>query len=516
MMEFRESIVLVTLFLSVVTVVAAASASASMLAHHEDESHLDRRSFPEGFIFGASSAAYQYEGAAKEGSKGPSIWDTFTQAHPEKIADGSNGDVAVDQYHRYKEDVLLMKEMGIDAYRFSISWPRILPNGNLSGGINKEGIDYYNNLIDELLSQGLQPFVTLFHWDTPQGLDEQYGSFLSPRIVKDYHDYVEVCFREFGDRVKHWITFNEPHVFTDYGYASGIFAPGRCSSWEIGRCKNGDSGKEPYIVGHHILLAHAAAVDLYRNKFQKTQNGKIGMTLDCNWMVPYSDSKSNGDAVERGLDFVFGWFMDPLTQGDYPFNMRALVGDRLPKFTEQQSNLIKGSFDFIGLNYYSTSYVYSLPIDNTVNKSYNTDSYTTQTALRNGIPIGPKPGTEWIYVYPQGIQDLLLYTKTKYNNPVIYITENGLDEKSNENLSLKEALKDDVRIDYYRQHIIHVQRAISKGVDVRGYFAWSLLDNFEWASGYSRRYGIYYVDYIDGLKRHPKSSALWFQRFLSK
>ncbi|KAJ6804216.1 beta-glucosidase 12-like [Iris pallida] len=514
MMEFRESIVLVTLLL--LTVVAAASASASMPAHHEDESHLDRRSFPEGFIFGASSAAYQYEGAAKEGSKGPSIWDTFTQAHPEKIADGSNGDVAVDQYHRYKEDVLLMKEMGIDAYRFSISWPRILPNGNLSGGINKEGIDYYNNLIDELLSQGLQPFVTLFHWDTPQGLDEQYGSFLSPRIVKDYHDYVEVCFREFGDRVKHWITFNEPHVFTDYGYASGIFAPGRCSSWEIGRCKNGDSGKEPYIVGHHILLAHAAAVDLYRNKFQKTQNGKIGMTLDCNWMVPYSDSKSNGDAVERGLDFVFGWFMDPLTQGDYPFNMRALVGDRLPKFTEQQSNLIKGSFDFIGLNYYSTSYVYSLPIDNTVNKSYNTDSYTTQTALRNGIPIGPKPGTEWIYVYPQGIQDLLLYTKTKYNNPVIYITENGLDEKSNENLSLKKALKDDVRIDYYRQHIIHVQRAISKGVDVRGYFAWSLLDNFEWASGYSRRYGIYYVDYIDGLKRHPKSSALWFQRFLSK
>ncbi|KAJ6804262.1 beta-glucosidase 12-like [Iris pallida] len=334
--------------------------------------------------------------------------------------------------------------------------------------------------------------------------------------MEDYHDYVEVCFREFGNRVKHWITFNEPHTFIDYGYASGKYAPGRCSPWEIGRCKVGDSGKEPYIVGHHTLLAHATAVDLYRNKFQKTQNGKIGMILDCNWMVPYSDSKSNCDAVERGLDFVFGWFMDPLTEGDYPFNMRALVGDRLPKFTEQQSKLIKGSFDFIGLNYYTTSYVYSLPIDNTVNKSYNTDSYTAQTALRNGIPIRPKPGTEWIYVYLQGIQDLLLYTKTKYNNPVIYITENGLDEKSNENLSLKEALKDDVRIDYYQQHIIHVQRAISKGVDVRGYFAWSLLDNFEWGSGYSRRYGIYYVDYIDGLKRYPKSSAIWFQRFLKK
>ncbi|KAJ6804218.1 beta-glucosidase 12-like [Iris pallida] len=254
MMEFRESIVLVTLLLF--TVVAAATATAT-------ESHLHRRSFPKGFIFGASSSAYQYEGAAKEGSKGPSIWDNFTHAHPEKIADGSNGDVAVDQYHRYKEDVHLMKEMGIDAYRFSISWPRILPNGSLSGGINKEGIDYYNNLINELLSQGLKPFVTLFHWDTPQGLDEQYGSFLSPRIVEDYHDYVEVCFREFGDRVKHWITFNEPHVFIDYGYASGIFAPGRCSSWEIGRCKNGDSGKEPYIVGHHILLAHCGSLWTY-------------------------------------------------------------------------------------------------------------------------------------------------------------------------------------------------------------------------------------------------------------
>ncbi|KAJ6845168.1 beta-glucosidase 12-like [Iris pallida] len=291
MMEFRESIVLVTLLLftvvAAVTATATGSATASLPAHHEDESHLHRRSFPKGFIFGAASSAYQYEGGAKEGSKGPSIWDNFTHAHPEKIADGSNGDVAVDQYHRYKIYVAggCTPNEGDGhryAYRFSISWPRILPNGSLNGGINKEGIDYYNNLINELLSQGLQPFVTLFHWDTPQGLDKQYGSFLSPRIVKDYQDYVEVCFREFGDRVKHWITFNEPHVFTDYGYASGIFAPGRCSSWEIGRCKNGDSDKEPYIVGHHILLAHAAAVDLYRNKFQKTQNGKIGMTLDCN------------------------------------------------------------------------------------------------------------------------------------------------------------------------------------------------------------------------------------------
>ncbi|XP_008775422.3 beta-glucosidase 12-like [Phoenix dactylifera] len=476
---------------------------------------LNRSGFRAGFIFGTASAAYQYEGGAREGGRGASIWDTFTHEHPEKIADRSNGDVAIDSYHRYKEDVAIMKEMGLDAYRFSISWSRILPNGSLSGGINKEGINYYNNLINDLISNGLQPFVTLFHWDSPQGLEDQYGGYLSHRIVDDFRNYAEVCFREFGDRVKHWITFNEPWTYSAKGYASGTFAPARCSPWEEGKCSTGDSGREPYIVAHHQLLAHAEAVKLYKSKYQESQKGKIGITLVCHWMIPYSNSNSNSDAAERALDFMYGWFMEPLTKGDYPFSMRALVGSRLPKFSKQQSKLIEGSFDFIGLNYYTSRYAKNFPI-NTINITYNADSATNLTVVRNGQLIGPRAASDWLNIYPRGIRDLLLYTKARYNNPIIYITENGVSEFNNGTLSLEEALKDNTRVEFYRHHLLYVQRAIREGADVRGYFAWSLLDNFEWVDGYTVRFGINYVDYKDGLKRYPKSSALWFGSFLKK
>ncbi|XP_065048870.1 beta-glucosidase 24-like isoform X2 [Musa acuminata AAA Group] len=472
---------------------------------------LGRSGFPRGFVFGTASSAYQYEGASREGDKGPSIWDNFTHMHPEKIADRSNGDVAVDSYHRYKEDVAIMKDMGLDAYRFSISWPRILPNGRLSGGVNREGIKYYNSLIDELIAKGLQPFVTLFHWDSPQALEDRYGGFLSYHVVGDFRDYAEICFREFGDRVKHWITFNEPWSYSAGGYAMGILAPGRCSLWEEPGCGAGNSGREPYVVAHHQLLAHAAAVAVYRRKYQSFQKGKIGITLVSNWMVPYSNSKANTDAVERALDFMF---MDALTKGDYPFNMRALVKDRLPKFTRKQSRLVKGSFDFIGLNYYTARYVHDLPRSNRVHKSYSTDSCTNATVTRNGIPIGPRAASSWLYIYPRGIRDLLLYTKTKYDNPVIFITENGVSELDKTTSSLEEALEDKMRIDYHRKHLSFVQEAIREGVDVRGYFAWSLLDNFEWFAGYTVRFGINYVDYKDDLKRYPKSSSLWFRKFL--
>ncbi|GMN57296.1 hypothetical protein TIFTF001_026410 [Ficus carica] len=209
---------------------------------------LNRSSFPVDFIFGTASSSYQYEGAVKEGGRGPSIWDTFTHNYPEKITDGSNGDVATDEYHRYKEDVGLMKDMNVDAYRFSISWSRLLPNGKLSGGVNKEGIKYYNNLIDALLANGLKPFVTLFHWDLPQTLEDEYGGFLSPHIVNHFKDYAELCYKEFGDRVKHWITLNEPYSYSNGGYAIGTLAPGRCSEWQNLNCTGGDSGTEPYLI----------------------------------------------------------------------------------------------------------------------------------------------------------------------------------------------------------------------------------------------------------------------------
>ncbi|WOL17206.1 beta-glucosidase 12 [Canna indica] len=427
-----------------------------------------------------------------------------------------NGDVAIDFYHRYKEDVGLMKQMGLDAYRFSISWSRILPSGNLSGGINKEGVKYYNNLINELISNGIQPFVTIYHWDLPQALEDQYGGFLSPHIIEDYRDYAEVCFKAFGDRVKHWITFNEPLVSSYMGYATGMYAPGRCTPKFSGNCSAGNSGTEPYTVSHHVLLAHAVVVKLYRDKYQATQKGKIGITIISAWYIPLSDSKSDSDATQRVLDFNYGWFMDPLTQGDYPFIMRMLAGDRLPKFTEEESKLLKGSYDFIGINYYTSTYAFGVPFTNPPNHNYLTDSYTSTTGVRNGVPLGRVAATDWLMMYPKGLKDLLAYTKEKYNNPVIYITENGVDEKNDPKVPLKEALNDKMRIDYYKGHLQYLHKAMREGVDVRGYFMWSFMDDFEWNSGYTVRFGLHYVDYKNGLKRYPKNSALWFKKFLKR
>ncbi|XP_040991054.1 beta-glucosidase 12-like [Juglans microcarpa x Juglans regia] len=480
---------------------------------------LKRSSFPAGFIFGTASSSYQYEGAAKEGGKGQSIWDTYTHRYPGKIANLSNGDIAIDQYHRYKEDVGIMKEMGLDAYRFSISWTRILPNGKLSGGVNKEGIKYYNNLINELLSKGLKPFVTLFHWELPQTLEDEYGGFLRPQIVKDFRDYTELCFKEFGDRVKHWITLNEPSGYSYAGYDIGALAPGRCSDWQNLNCTGGNSGTEPYLVTHHQLLAHAAAVKVYKQKYQAKQKGIIGITLVSGWVLPYSNAKHNRNAALRALDFSFGWLMDPLTCGDYPHSMRSIVGNRLPKFSKEESMIVNGSFDFVGLNYYTSNYAVYAPnhSNNAANASYTADMRVNLLSERNGIPIGPKlAASDWLHFYPRGLRDILLYIKTKYHNPLIYITENGIDEFNNASLSLEEALADNHRIEYHHAHLSYLQRAIKDGADVKGYFAWSFLDNFEWTAGYTLRFGINYVDYKSGLKRHPKLSAHWFKSFLDK
>ncbi|KAJ7949297.1 Beta-glucosidase [Quillaja saponaria] len=480
---------------------------------------LNRSSFPPGFIFGTASSSYQYEGAANKGGRGPSIWDTFTHEYPEKITDGSNGDVAVDEYNRYKEDAAIMKNMNWDAYRFSISWSRILPKGKLSGGVNIEGIQYYNNLINELVANDQQPFVTLFHWDVPQALEDEYGGFLSPEIVNDFRDYAELCFKEFGDRVKHWITLNEPWTFAIGGYGGNVLpmAPDRCSYWQNLNCTGGDSGTEPYLVSHNQLLAHAAAVKVYKAKYQGFQRGLIGITLVSDWYEPLTSDKLDRDAQGRALDFMFGWFMEPLTNGDYPQIMRSLVGDRLPKFSEVQSKLVKQSFDFIGLNYYTANYVSNAPyLRNDSQPSVQTDSLAKLSTQRDGIDIGPRFGANWLYVYPRGFRNILLYTKTKYNNPIIYITENGIAERDDPSLSLEEALMDTYRIDFYYRHLYYLLSAIKNGVNVKGYFAWSLMDNFEWSSGYTLRFGINFVDYEHSLKRHAKLSAHWFTKFLKR
>ncbi|XP_068489475.1 beta-glucosidase 12-like isoform X2 [Phaseolus vulgaris] len=460
------------------------------------DTSLNRNSFPEGFIFGAGSSSYQFEGAAREGGKGASVWDTFTHKHPDKIKDRSNGDVAIDSYHHYKEDVGMMKDMNLDSYRFSISWSRILPRGKLSGDI--------------------KPFVTLFHWDLPQVLEDEYDGFLSPLIMKDFQDYAELCFKEFGDRVKYWVTLNEPWSYSLFGYANGRMAPGRCSAWMNSNCTGGDSATEPYLVSHHQLLAHAAVVGVYKTKYQASQKGVIGITVVANWFLPLRDSILDHKASERAIDFMYGWFMDPLTFGDYPKSMHSLVGARLPKFTPQQAKLLVGSFDFIGLNYYSTTYVSDAPHLSNVKPSYITDSHLILAYERDGKPIGIKIASDWLYVYPRGIRDLLLYTKEKYNNPLIYITENGINEYNDPTLSVEESLMDIFRIDYHYRHLFYIKSAIRNGANVKGYYVWSLFDNFEWFLGYTSRFGMIFVDYENSLKRYQKISALWFKKFLKK
>ncbi|KAL3510483.1 hypothetical protein ACH5RR_029884 [Cinchona calisaya] len=497
-------------------------------------SQISRADFGEEFIFGSASSAYQMEGAAAEGGRGQSIWDTFTEQSPEKVTDGSNGNVAVDQYHLYKEDVKMMKKIGLDAYRLSISWPRVLPGGRLSAGVNKEGIEYYNNLINELLANDIQPFVTLFHWDVPQALEDEYGGFLNRKILNDFREFAELCFWEFGDRVKNWITLNEPWSFAFGGYTTGAFAPGRGAStpehikdaipkhrWhctQAGDCEEGDPGTEPYLVAHHLLLAHAEVVKLYRESFE-AQGGKIGITLVSQWWEPLNDTPQDKEALERAVDFMLGWFMSPITYGDYPKRMRDIVQSRLPKFSEEESSNLRKSFDFLGLNYYTSQYVTDASGTKSELLSYVTDQQVkTQAVGPDGkTEIGPKAGSSWLYIYPVGIYKLLKYVKTRYEDPIIYITENGVNEVNDVKLTVSKARVDKIRIKYHHDHLAYVKQAMDVDeVKVQGYFIWSLLDNFEWSEGFTVRFGIIHVNYKDGYARYPKDSALWFMNFLKR
>ncbi|KAK2637128.1 hypothetical protein Ddye_031920 [Dipteronia dyeriana] len=475
--------------------------------------NINRSSFPDGFIFGAGSSAYQYEGAAYIDGRKPSIWDTFTKDQPEKILDHSNGNVADNFYYRYEEDIALMKEIGLNSFRFSISWPRIFPQGKISGGVNQEGVDFYNYLINQLISKGIEPFVTLFHWDLPQALQDEYGGFLSPKVVKDFGEYVDFCFKEFGDRVKHWVTVNEPNLFSATGYSTGTEAPGRCSNY-LGNCPEGNSATEPYIAAHHLILCHAYAVKLYRKNYQATQKGVIGISIYTFWAVPKYDTVASHKAASRALDFMFGWIFHPITYGNYPKIMRSVVGNRLPKFTKYESEMVKGSIDFLGVNYYTAFYADDLTSYSTVNLSYTTDNHVNITSEKNGIPIGQPTGSSWLYIYPNGLREMLLYIKRKYNPPSIYITENGLGDVNSTSWPINKAVNDSLRIKYHSLHLSYLLKTIKEGVDVRGYYIWSFLDNFEWDSGYTYRFGITFVDYEDKLKRYLKHSALWFKNFL--
>ncbi|GAB4830906.1 hypothetical protein Ancab_004934 [Ancistrocladus abbreviatus] len=493
-----------------VLLLSAFLASAQYLKMQERSGPSD---FPTNFHFGTASSSYQYEGAYNSDGKGLSNWDVFSHKAG-KIKDGSNGDVATDHYHRYQEDVNLMANLGVDSYHFSISWARILPKGRY-GNVNLAGIDFYNKLLDALLQKGIEPFVTLSHFDIPQELEDRYGGWLSPKLKEDFAYYADVCFKFFGDRVKHWFTFNDPNILVINGYRTGVYPPGRCSGL-FGNCTEGDSEKEPFVAAHNIILAHAGAVDLYRTKYKKEQGGFIGIALHYIWFEPISNSSADKLAAERAQSFFANWFLDPIIFGDYPAEMRNILGSNLPLFSREERKKLKRALDFIGINHFTSFYVKDCIFSKCQSGpgASRTEGLYLRTPKKNGIPIGEPTAIDWIYVYPRGMENIITYVKERYNTPMI-ITGNGYVQESTHESSTKEQLKDFKRVEYMDGYLKALLRAIRKGADVRAYFVWSLLDNFEWVEGYTKRFGLHHVDY-DTLERTPKLSTTWYREFIAK
>ncbi|MDZ7377170.1 MAG: GH1 family beta-glucosidase [candidate division KSB1 bacterium] len=453
------------------------------------------RIFPEDFLWGCSTSAYQIEGAWNEDGKGPSIWDAFVLI-PGKIHNGDTAQIAADHYHRWQEDVELLAALGVKAYRFSISWPRILPLGR--GKVNKQGIAFYSNLIDRLLEKNIIPWPTLFHWELPLVLQFERDGLLNSEIADAFQEYADVCFHHFGDRVNYWLTFNEPFVYAIFGHGFGIMAPGRKSK------------DEPYRVGHHFLLSHAKIVERYREKYQHKQNGKISLALNCDWREPLTDSPEDKAAAQRALEFYLGWFADPIFLGDYPESMKKNLGQRLPSFSETEQSLVHGSADFFALNHYTTFYAAQGKSDKPLDDPYsNGGFYSDQWVDLSSDPKWEKTTMGW-NVVPWGLNKLLHWIDQRYHQPEIYITENGC---SYEDRLENGAVSDPKRIEFLSQYIAECHKALSEGVKLRSYFVWSLLDNFEWAYGFSKRFGLHYVDYRTG-KRIPKASADWYRKVI--
>lgn len=454
------------------------------------------KTFPDGFIWGSATSAYQIEGAWKEAGKGLSIWDVFAHT-PGKISGGDNGDIATDHYHRFGEDVDLMAGAGLNAYRFSISWSRILPAGY--GAVNPDGIRFYSELIDALLDRGITPWVTLFHWDLPAALQFEHDGWLGEQTPEFFRDYADVCFEHFGDRVKHWITINEPWVAAMLGYGQGTFAPGRVSR------------SEPYQAAHQLLRAHGFAAERYREKYQPHQHGIIGMANNCDWREPATDSPADAEAAERALEFYLGWFADPLYHGDYPESMRMRVGDRLPTFAPEDRARIQGSCDFFGLNHYNTMCAAHQDGGEQADVYGNGGISEDQDVALSVDPEWELSAMKWAIV-PWGCRKLLEWIDARYDKPDIYITENGC---ATDDIVVDGAVDDQARIHYLASYLDACRQAIENGVQLKGYFLWSLLDNFEWAHGYSKRFGAVYVDF-ETRERIPKASLKWYADVINR
>lgn len=432
--------------------------------------------FPDGFLWGTATSAYQIEGSPLADGAGPSNWHVFAHT-PGRIAGGATGDTACDHYRRYRDDVALMRRLELGAYRFSLAWSRILPEGR--GRPNAAGLDFYSRLIDELLENGIRPFVTLHHWDWPAALEAE-GGWLNPDMPERFAEYAGVAFRAFGDRVSLWSTINEPWVIAHAGYFAGTNAPGHRDLAETA------------VVSRHLLLAHGLAV----RRARADRIDSIGIVVNLEPKYPATESPEDRAAAERGEIYMNRQFLDPVMLGRVPEGLAEIYGGSWRDFEARELESISAPVDFVGINYYTRRVV----------ARSEGDPPERAAAVRQDGSVYSETGWE---VFPVGLVRTLLGVRERYGDIPLYITENGAAFPDPERAP-EEPLRDPLRVDYFRTHLAAVRKAIARGIDLRGYFAWSLLDNLEWSCGYAKRFGLVHVDYATQ-RRTLKESARFYR-----
>ena len=436
-----------------------------------------RYRFPDGFLWGAATSAYQIEGSPLADGAGPSIWQRFAHT-PGMMANGDHGDVACDHYRRYKDDVRLMRALGLKSYRFSVNWARVLPEG--TGRVNPKGLDFYSRLVDELLENGIAPNVTLFHWDLPAALDDR-GGWLNRDSAHWFAEYAEVMFKALDDRVPRWSTLNEPWVVTDGGYLHGALAPGHRNKYEAP------------IAAHNLMRASGAGIQAYRAHGRH----QIGVVFNIEPKYPYSEGAEDMAATARAHAYMNRQFADPALLGSYPEQLKEIFGEAWPDFPAEDFALTRQRVDFVGINYYTRAVV-----------RHDADAYPLR-AVSVRQPNRTHTETGW-EVCAQGLTDTLVWFKQRYGDIPLYITENGA-AFYDPPVAEGGVVDDPLRCDYLRKHLRALHAAITAGVDVRGYYAWSLLDNLEWSLGYSKRFGLYHVDFATQQRTAKASAKLYAQ-----
>ncbi len=438
------------------------------------------------FLWGAATAAYQIEGAARSDGRGPSIWDVFL-ATPGKSVTGDTGEVACDHYHRSSEDIGLMRQLNLNAYRFSVSWPRVMPEGR--GPVNARGLDFYDRLVDQLIAAGIEPLVTLYHWDLPAALQMEFGGWAHDDSPHWFADYAELIFNKLGDRVRLWLTLNEPWCSVDGGYFHGAHAPG-IRDRALG-----------YRAGHNLMRAHAYAVERFRAlPVGRERGGQISFALNMSYSFPATSSSEDAAAAERAMLNFGGWFTDPPHFGDYPSVMRERLGALLPEFTADDARRLRRSMDFLAVNYYLSDVVRHAPGNGPMETELAPQPHVKHTEMN------------WPIV-PEGFYALLHWLNKRYDGLPIYVTENGA--ACNDQPDAEGFVNDQDRIAYLRDHFEAARAAQAEGVDLRGYFVWSLLDNLEWSLGFNKRFGLIRCDFETG-RRTIKASGRWYADFIAR